>query len=129
MEQVKETWVSVCCYLGIYEVSEMGRVRSLDRYCRVGGGGVNFVKGRVLQPEIRRGYSILKLCDGGVRKRVFVHRLVADAFVENPEYKPQVNHIDGVKQNNTAANLEWCTAFENVEHAKRLGLYSKRKAA
>ena len=70
----------------------------------------------------RNGYVQVGLSDGGKIHNLGVHRFVAEAFVENPEGKPQVNHIDGDKTNNNAANLEWCTASENQRHAVLMGL-------
>lgn len=71
---------------------------------------------------LRDGYNYVKPCINGKGKHFAVHRLVAEVFKENPKNKPQVNHIDGVKNNNYIDNLEWCTASENMKHAFRTGL-------
>ena len=63
-----------------------------------------------------RGYRVLHIIDNGTRRTVFVHRLVATAFIDNPLNKPQVNHKDGNKENNSIENLEWCTNSENMWH-------------
>lgn len=91
----------------LYSVSELGEVRSLRT-------------NRVLSPLSNQGgYLFNKLCFGGKIKCVYIHRIVALAFLENPEGKPQVNHIDGVKGNNRLSNLEWVTSSENHLHSAR----------
>ena len=68
------------------------------------------------------GYYLVTLCYKGKQKNKFIHRLLAEHFIDNPENKPVVNHIDGVKTNNNLSNLEWCTVKENSQHAVNLGL-------
>ena len=75
------------------------------------------------------GYYLVTLCHEGVRKNKRIHRLLMEAFVPNPENKKQVNHIDGVKTNNSLSNLEWATSVENTQHAVDLGLCEKAIAA
>lgn len=72
------------------------------------------------------GYYLVTLCNNGLRKNQFIHRLLALHFVPNPENKPQVNHIDGNKQNNALTNLEWVTSKENSIHAVKMGLCHSR---
>lgn len=67
-----------------------------------------------------KGYLYVDLYHNGTRQRCYIHRLVAEHFIGNPENKPYVNHIDGNPQNNNKNNLEWCTALENVEHASKI---------
>lgn len=113
-----EIWKSVVGYEGFYEVSNMGRVRSLDRKNSRGSR----VKGRYLKyKKTSRGYLSLQLCG----KDCLIHRLVAKAFIPNPENKPQVNHIDGNKENNCIENLEWCTSSENNKHRYSSGLHNQ----
>lgn len=77
--------------------------------------------GRVRKPSVSNsGYYCVKLWDGERSKNSFVHRLVAIAFVPNPEGKPEVNHIDGDKTNNAASNLEWVTGVENKRHCREV---------
>ena len=97
-----------------YEVSSSGEVK-------------NIKTGKILKPgRHRQGYSMVHLSDQNVVHGKTVHRLVAEAFIPNPEQKPQVNHIDGNKSNNQVSNLEWNTGSENTVHAYRTGLFDGR---
>ena len=106
-----------------YEVSNLGRVRSIDRLMPNGRGGFSKCKGRVLSPcKNSLGYLVVTLRNGkSVHVTARVHRLVAIAFVENPLNKPTVNHIDCDRGNAAATNLEWCTQKENLSHSQKLG--------
>ena len=111
-------------YEGLYEVSNTGKVRSLDKYDRCG----RFKKGIVLSNcDNGNGYMVVYLKRDTKRKTKCVHRLVAEVFIDNPNNLPEVNHIDGNKQNNHVDNLEWCTTSENIKHAYRIGLNYPRK--
>ena len=115
MEQRKD----VVGYEGLYQVSDTGQVRSLDR---VDGRGRHW-KGRVLAQSINTsGYLCVNLSIDGKQTLKYIHRLVAEAFIPNPDNRPQVNHMDGNKQNNHVSNLEWATAKENMRHATETGL-------
>lgn len=107
-----EIWKDVVGYEGIYEVSNKGRIKSKHYGKKV------FLKTQ----KTYDGYITTKLSIGGNSKRCSLHRLVAIAFLGNPENKPQVNHKDGNKLNNYMDNLEWVTAQENVIHAWKTGL-------
>ena len=80
--------------------------------------------GKLIKPVASKIYKYLSyhLSYSGIKKNVFIHRLVAEVFIDNPEKKPQVNHKDGNKLNNNASNLEWVTQNENVQHMYDLGL-------
>jgi hypothetical protein len=126
-----EQWLPVIGYEGLYEVSNFGNVRSLDRQ-KYGGsqlGGYYLFKGRVLRQSIKsgHGYPTVALWKSEKQKTHKVHRLVAAAFIPNPNKLPQVNHIDGTKTNARADNLEWVKEDENSQHAWKTGL-SKRPA-
>ena len=113
MNQSLEQWRPVVGYEHGYEVSDAGNVRSLFR------------SRRLLKPAInRQGYKCVALYDesGSKPKTKAVHRLVAHAFVENQDALPWVNHINGIKTDNTAVNLEWCSPSYNTQHAAKTGL-------
>ena len=112
---MKEIWKDIAGYEGLYQISNMGRVKSLKNRS-------NHKWEIVIKQSIVMGYSAVCLCKESVEKNYKVHRLVANAFIENPDGKPQVNHKDGNKQNNNVYNLEWVTAKENTEHAFMNGL-------
>lgn len=112
-------------YEGIYQISNLGNVKSLDRY--VGhpqkGERGRFCKGVTLKMlSDKDGYHKVNLKKKQIAKNQRVHRLVADSFIENPQNKPQVNHINGVKNDNRLENLEWVTLSENRQHAYDVGL-------
>lgn len=119
-----EEWRDIKGYEGIYQVSNLGRVRSLDRFVRTHErfGGTRLVKGKIKSLPLLVGYPTVNLDKDYKHKVEYVHRLVAEAFIPNPENKPEVNHKDANKTNNNAENLEWVTHLENVQHSERLGL-------
>ena len=116
MSDQEEIWKDIEGYEGKYQVSNMGRVKSL--YIRFKETG-----GKIIKPRISKdGYPVINLFHKGTEKHKILHRLIAQAFIPNPENKKQVNHKDGVKTNNTLENLEWVTNQENMDHAYRTGL-------
>ena len=110
---MKEAWKPVAGWENRYEISNLGRLRN----ARTGRISKNAV--------VRNDYIVDILSDNGRRKTVRRHRLVAEAFIPNPENKPEVNHKDGVKYNNCVDNLEWATHRENTDHSWMNGLTPK----
>ena len=123
----KEIWKSVIGYEGVYEVSSLGRVKSLDRLISNAWGSKSKVKGVYLSTSISSGYLSLGLTKNGKTKTTHIHRLMAVAFIPNTENKRCVNHIDGNKLNNSLDNLEWTTDKENINHAWSIGLHEKTR--
>ena len=115
---MREEWKDIEGYEGLYQVSNMGRVRSLDRIIVYKDGRVWNCKGRILKNvKGKNGYLYVNLSKvGNVGKPQNIHRLVAIAFIPNPDNLPQVNHKDEDKTNNTVDNLEWCTAKYNCNY-------------
>lgn len=118
-----EEWRDVPNFEG-YQVSSLGKVRSVDRFC---GDRRGVIHGKLLKPFInRRGYLEVNLYKNSKSTTKIIHRLVAKAFISNDFNKPQVNHIDGNKLNNKVINLEWMSNSENQLHAYKLGLQPSR---
>lgn len=112
---MEEIWKDVVGYEGLYQVSNFGKVKSLN-YKRLG------VQRDMTLRDTSVGYFMVLLRKNGKGASKYVHRLVADAFLDNPEDKKCVNHKDGDKHNNLAENLEWVTYKENTVHAVCTGL-------
>lgn len=121
---MKEVWKDISNFKGVYQVSSLGRVRSLDMMINQKLGSKRLKPGRVLKPRLnRQGYAQYALYNE-IKHFPSAHRLVAQAFIPNPENKPEVNHINGIKDDNRVENLEWCTRNENLKHGYRTGLIS-----
>lgn len=133
MMEIFEKWCPVYGYEGLYEVSNFGNVRSVDRrVCDKNAKRIltRKVKGRVLKPssnKSKQGYLFVFLCKNGTPKRFYLHRLVARAFIPNPLNLPYINHKDENPQNNSADNLEWCTQVYNINYGQRAHKYSKSR--
>jgi hypothetical protein len=118
-----EIWKDIVGYEGFYQVSNLGRVKSLDRVVQSKEGKLINRKGRnIVEIVDANGYSRISLCKNGFEKAFKIHRLVANAFLNG---EGQVNHKDGNKQNNHVSNLEFCTALHNLQHAINYGLRPK----
>lgn len=112
-----EEWKSVPGYEGLYEVSSYGMVRSLDRYVRCKSKSYRLQKGSILSPaKDKNGYLKVVLNCNGKCKTINVHRLVAEAFIPNPNNLREVNHLDEDKTNNIVENLEWCDRKYNLNY-------------
>lgn len=113
---MEEIWKDIKNYEGLYQVSNFGNVKSLDRYVN-STFNERLIKGRYLKiRKNEKGYLFVGLSKKGENKNYKVHRLVAMAFIKNIGNKPCINHKDGVKTNNNVENLEWVTHKENTEH-------------
>ena len=115
-----EEWCDIEGYEGLYQISSLGRVKSLARH-----GRGDHILSQCINPY---GYPTVSLLKEGKLSTRPVHRLVAIAFIPNQMGKPEVNHIDGNKTNAKVGNLEWITKSENAAHACKLGLRDLEKA-
>ena len=119
-----ELWKDITGYENIYQVSNLGRVRSLDR---IVSSGAHW-KGRLMSQCTSRGYAYVALKrNGNPTNNLSVSRLVAKAFIPNQNSKPQVNYIDENKCNNCVDNLEWTTAKENINHGTGIARRAKKQ--
>lgn len=117
---MEEVWKDIVGYEGLYQISNLGRVKSLPRPKTKGG--------IMTQHADKRGYKVVVLSKQGKLKVCKIHRLVAEAFIPNPGNLPQINHKDENKQNNCANNLEWCTAKYNANYGtKAMRAYATSK--
>lgn len=127
-----EIWRDIKGYEGLYQVSNLGRVKSLERLVKGRYNNLQRCPEKIKQPSERRnkdskqGYLALQLYKDNKAQNCYIHRLVAEAFIPNPQGKETVNHINGDKHDNRAINLEWCTYTENNKHAYITGLNDKK---
>lgn len=114
-----EEWKDIKGYEGLYQVSDWGRVKSLDwelvQKSKYGGQRVVKHKGRILKQVLNnKGYYYLRLSKNGMVAKKYIHRLVAEAFIPNPNNYNEVDHISGDTKNNKKCNLRWCTHRQNL---------------
>ncbi len=117
-----ENWVPIEGYENLYHISDMGNVKSLDRYIKPYRGELRFQKERILKIGLSVGYPTVNLCKNGDSFNCKIHVWVAKHFIPNPDNKPCVNHKNGIKTDNRVENLEWVTYSENTKHAFSTGL-------
>lgn len=119
----EEIWKDVVGYEGYYQASNLGKIKSLSRVVNSCMGNPSTRKETILKSQIiNSGYKVSTFCLDYNKRNFFVHRVVAECFVSNPQDLPEVNHINGIKTDNRAENLEWCSRSENKKHAYRIGL-------
>lgn len=120
-----EIWKDVVWYEGLYQVSNMWNVKSLDTRVKSCHNSTYIKQWEQLKPILtKNGYIRVCFSIGRIKKYFTIHRLVAQAFIPNPENKPQVNHINWIRDDNRVENLEWCTASENHLHKFRVLWYN-----
>ncbi|PKE47263.1 endonuclease [Macrococcoides caseolyticum] len=123
---MKEIWKPANGYEGYYEVSNKGRLRSVERKATYKDGRTFRYKSRLIKGRLdQKGYVLYGLNVGGKKSSKRIHRMVAEAFIPNPYNKETVNHIDGDKKNNRLENLEWATYSENTIKGHEIGLFKK----
>ena len=110
-------WKDIKGYERLYQVSDVGEVKSLCRKARIHGNSYRTVAERLLKPSTSGGYKMVVLCKDLTYTKFLVHRLVAEAFIPNPAKLPCVNHKDGNPSNNSVSNLEWCTYEYNSNYS------------
>ncbi len=120
-DQMLEIWKDIEGYEGLYQVSNLGNVKSL------GNGGSNASREKLLKThKNQKGYLRVRLCKEGKTKNHLIHRLVAVEFIENPNNYSQLNHRDEDKTNNQVTNLEWCDCLYNINYGTRNQRISKQ---
>lgn len=119
---MEEVWKDIKNYEGLYQVSTWGNVKRLEREININDRYTIILKEIISKPFLSRGYPRIHLTKNKKQRKFLIHRLVALAFIPNPENKPCVNHKNGIKTDINLDNLEWCTHKENTNHAILTGL-------
>lgn len=122
---MQEIWKDIPNYEGLYQASNLGRIKGLRRY-KQNHSKLQIVEEKIINQYVNKhnGYVYSMLYKDGTEKNCRVHKLIAQTFIPNPENKKTINHIDGNKMNNRVDNLEWATNKENIIHAIETGLAS-----
>ena len=111
----QEIWKDVKNYEGLYQISNLGRVKSMSKFA-----GFSYRKERILKTSLDKdGYVKVTLCKNNRTRFLSIHRLLAECFIPNSNNYPQINHKDENKQNNDLSNLEWCTCKYNINYGTR----------
>lgn len=124
-----ETWLPITGYEGLYEVSNIGRVKALKKQWYSGDGNriLRSKEEILIKQSTSKGYNHIILTKNGVQRTFRVHRLVCINFIPNTYNKPCVNHKNGIKNDNRLENLEWCTVSENGLHSYKTGLQKRNQ--
>ena len=119
-------WRDILGYEGYLQVSDTGQIRSVERYVNHRGGSLMLIKPKIIKsfPD-PKGYLKVRTSVNNKKTCIKVHRAVAEAFIPNPEHKPQVDHIDGDKTNNNVSNLRWVSNRENFDYSVQNGMREK----
>jgi hypothetical protein len=120
---MKEIWKNINGYENLYQVSNLGNIKSFKKCSKLRSKSEIMLKTNTIHPS---GYFFVTLIKDKIRKSFSIHRLVANAFIDNINNYPQINHIDGIKSNNCDSNLEWCDNMYNAHHAIKMGLINYR---
>lgn len=113
----KETWENIKGYETYYKISNLGRVKSLAKTITRKDGEVKNLSEKIIKPFLtKKGYKQIVLTKDGDKKKHYIHRLVAQSFIPNPNNLPEVNHINEDKLDNAVENLEWLSRLDNMRH-------------
>lgn len=125
----QEIWKDIPGYSGFYQVSNFGRIKGLSRIVK-NKDSQKVIESKIKNPQLNKinGRLIISLSKDGIKRTYFIHRLVAMAFIPNPDNLPQINHKDENPKNNNADNLEWCTAYYNVHYGNCIRKRAKLKS-
>lgn len=124
---MEEIWKDIKDYVGLYQVSNLGRVKSLKRRVKK-WNGYRMIGEKILKSKLdKNGYCLITLCKNNIDKTFKMHRLVAQSFIPNPQNKPEINHKNNQKQKNYVKNLEWVTSKENKQHSIKNGWFHTAK--